>query len=163
MKFLILLISLFIVTPNSSFADFGNGIAKMIFEKKIDQVYQKALQCLPLEKDPKSSMDARDWIKIQPTLPSWQMLSEIETVAKEARFYAQKKNGNDKIRHCFAGCYVAKKLDFKSAVLVGWFKELSDASDCSKKTSFEKKDYEATILGARAGRDDKVCESVCKK
>jgi hypothetical protein len=151
------------MAPNSSFADFGNEIAKMIFEKKVEQVYQKSLLCSPLEKDPKSSMDVRDWIKIQPTLPSWQMLADIETVAREARSFAQKKSGNDKIRHCFAGCYVAKKLDFKSAVLVGWFKELSDASDCSKKTSFEKKDYEATILGARAGRDDKVCESVCKK
>lgn len=151
------------MTVQPSFADFGDGIAKVIFQKKVDQIYEKALACNPLEKDPKSSMDVTDWIKIQPDLPSWQMLAEIETTAKEARNYARSKGGNDKILHCLAGCYVAKKLDYPSAVLVGWFKELSDASDCSKKTSFEKRDYEATIVGARGGRSGKECESFCKK
>lgn len=151
------------MASQSSLADFGDDLAKVIFQKKVDQVYQRALSCLPLEKDSKSSMDVKDWIKIQPALPSWQKLADIETTANEARNYARKKSGNDKIRHCLAGCYVAKKLDYPSAVLVGWFKELSDASDCSKNTSFEKKDYDATILGARAGRNNKDCENACKK
>lgn len=154
---------LVLIAPQPSFADFGDGIAKIIFQKKVDQTYEKALSCTPLEKDPKSSMDATDWIKIQPILPSWQMLAEIETTANEARNYAQKKSGNDKIRHCLAGCYVAKKLDYTSAVLVGWFKELSDSSDCSKNTNFEKKDYDATIAGARGGRSGKECETFCKR
>ncbi len=163
MKIAFLLTTLLLLAPQSSFADFGDGIAKVIFQKKVDQVYQKALLCAPLEKDSKSSMDVTDWIKIQPALPSWPKLADIETTANDARDYAREKSGNDKIRHCLAGCYVAKKLDYPSAVLVGWFKELSDASDCSKKSSFEKKDYDATILGARAGRADKECESACKK
>lgn len=163
MKFYLLLSSLLLIAPGLSFADFGDGVAKMIFEKKVEQVYQKALICSPLEKDLKSSLDVTDWIKIQPPLPSWQMMADIETAAKEARTYAQEKSSNDKIRHCFAGCFVAKKLDYKSAVLVGWYKELVDASDCSKNSSFEKKDYDATIKGARAGSQDKNCEIICKK
>lgn len=153
----------YVLVSASAHADFGDSIAKVIFQKKVDQVYQKALQCDPLEKDLKSKIDVSDWIKIQPPLPSWQMLSEIETAATEARSYATKRSGNDKIRHCLAGCYVAKKLDYPSAVLVGWYKELADASDCSKNTSFEKKDYDATIKGARAGEQDKDCEAFCKK
>ncbi len=144
-------------------ADFADSIAKVIFQKKVDQTYEKAILCSPLERDAKSSMDVNDWIKIQPPLPSWQLLADIEQTAKEARDYARSKGGNDKILHCLAGCFVANKLDYKSAVLVGWYKELSDASDCSKNTSFEKKDYDATIKGARAGRDGLKCESFCKK
>lgn len=151
------------ITAKPALADFGNSIAKVIFQKKVDQTYEKALQCSPMEKDSKSSMDVSDWIKIQPDLPSWQMLADIENTAKEARDYARSKGGNDKVLHCLAGCYVAKKLDYTSAVLVGWYKELADASDCSKSTSFEKKDYDATVKGARAGRDDKDCALFCKK
>lgn len=158
--FLLLLLT---TAAQPSFADFGDSIAKVIFQKKVDQTFEKALACSPLEKDKKSSMDVNDWIKIQPPLPSWQLLADIEKVAKEARDYARSKDNNDKIRHCLAGCYVAKKLDYTSAVLVGWYKELADASDCSPNTSFEKKDYDATIKGARAGRDDKECVSFCKR
>ena len=145
------------------FADFGDGIAKIIFQKKVDQTYEKALQCERLETDPKSKMDVKDWIKVQPNLPSWQMLADIEVTAKDARNYARSIGGKDKLLHCLAGCYVAKKLDYKSAVLVGWYKELSDASDCSKKTSFEKKDFDATVVGARGGGSEKECDVFCKK
>nr|BDT27475.1 hypothetical protein BHI3_09410 [Bacteriovorax sp. HI3] len=154
---------LFILSSTSSHADFGDSIAKAFFQKKVEHVYEKALQCDPLEKDPKSGMDAKDWIKIQPTLPGWQMLAEIEKVANEANSFARSKKTNDKIRHCLAGCYIAQKLDYQSAVLVGWYKELQDASDCSKNTSFEKKDYEATIFGARGADSEKGCERFCKK
>lgn len=158
-----LLPALIMLVTQSAFADFADNIAKVIFQKKVDQVYEKALQCDPLEKDPKSSLDVNDWIKMQPPLPSWQMLAEIEETAKNARSYAGPKSSNDKIRHCLAGCYIAQKLDYPSAVLVGWFKELQDASDCSKKTSFEKRDYEATILGAKGGKSGKSCDLYCKK
>lgn len=163
MKFYFLLSSLLLIASSTSFADFGDGIAKVIFDKKVDQLYQKALPCKKLERDATSSLDVTTWIKIQPLLPSWQKMSEIETVSKEARAYAQGKSSNDKIRHCFAGCYIAKKLDYKSAVLAGWYKELADASDCSKHTSFEKQDYNATIKGAQIGITDQDCETACKK
>jgi hypothetical protein len=154
---------LLVIVARPAFADFGDSIAKVFFQNKVDQIYEKAILCSPLEKDSKSSMDVSDWIKIQPTLPSWQMLTDIEQTAKDARNYARSKGGNDKVLHCLAGCYVAKKLDYTSAVLVGWFKELSDSSDCTKNTSFEKKDYDATVKGAHAGRDDKECASFCKR
>jgi len=163
MKKIFIFIVLVLTATQPAFADFGDSIAKVIFQKKVDQTYEKALLCSPLEKDSKSSMDINDWIKIQPPLPSWQLLADIEKTAKEARDYARSQGGNDKILHCLAGCFVAKKLDYTSAVLVGWYKELADASDCSKNTSFEKKDYDATVKGARAGRDDKDCVNFCKK
>ncbi len=149
--------------PSLAFADFGDSIAKAFFQKKVDQVYAKALQCDPLEEDKKSSMNVKDWMKIQPALPEWQMLAEIEKTANEANEFARTKKASDKIRHCLAGCYIAKKLDYKSAVLVGWYKELQDASDCSKSTSFEKKDYEATVFGANGAKSKQSCESYCKK
>jgi hypothetical protein len=150
------------VTMQPAFADFADSIAKVIFQKKVDEVYTKTQQCSPLERDAKASMDASDWIKIQPPLPQWQKLAEIETVAKEATTYARLKGRRGKHLHCLAGCYVAKKLDYKSAVLVGWYKELSDASDCSKTTTFEKKDYDATVTGANGGKSPKPCELFCK-
>lgn len=157
-KFLSILL---IISSPSLLADFGDSIAKVIFQKKVDQTYERALLCNPLEVDSKSSMDVTAWMKIQPDLPSWQLLADIEKTAKEAREYAKSRGGNDKFRHCLAGCYVAQQLDFKSAVLVGWYKELSDASDCSKNTTFEKKDYEATVKGARLSINNKSCEKIC--
>lgn len=158
-KITLLTLSLF---SSPSFADFGDGFAKIIFQKKVDQLHEKALLCSPLEIDPKSSLDVTDWVKMQPPLPAWSMLAQIEEVAEESRKYARSIKGSDKRLHCLAGCYIARKLDYKSAVLVGWLKELSDASDCSKKTSFEKKDYDATIEGARAHSSKEDCEIVCK-
>lgn len=159
----ILTLVVFIITKPAS-ADFANDIAKSIFQKKVEQLYTNSLSCNPLEIDLKSKMNAKDWIKTQPPLPEWQILADIETTANEGRKYARSIGGNDKILHCLAGCFIAKKLDYKSAVLVGWMKELSDASDCSKKTSFEKKDYEVTVLGARAGSaSDKQCDELCRK
>ena len=152
-----------VISSEVAFADFGDKIAKALFQKKVDQTYSKALMCDPLEKDSIFSINVNDWMKIKPATPSWQLLVDIEKTAMEARDYAKKKSGNDKVRHCLAGCYVALKLDYASAVLIGWFKELSDASDCSKNTSFEKKDYEATVKGARYGRDGKECVKSCKK
>lgn len=151
------------ICTQSSYAGFADDVAKSIFQKKVDQLYASALSCKPLETDPKSSMTVKDWIKTQPTLPDWQMLANLEPTANEARTYARSIGGNDKTLHCLAGCFIAKKLDYKSAVLVGWMKELSDASDCSKKTSFEKKDYEVTIIGAKAARMEGQCDQHCKK
>lgn len=74
----------------------------------------------------------------------------------------KKKHGSDKVLHCFAGCYISKKLDLKSALMVGWLKELSDASDCSPSTHFEQSDYFATAAGAIAGKKNS-CDSFCSR
>lgn len=152
----------FIIFHRPAFADFGDSVAQALFQKKVDQIYQKALQCEPREKDLKFKLDVTDWIKIQPKLPSWYLLTDLEKVATDSRKYAKSIGGNDKTLHCLAGCYITQKLDYSSAVLVGWYKELIDASDCSKKSSFEKKDFDATVLGARLGRSDKDCKTQCK-
>lgn len=159
-----LLFTTFLLTDISvSHANFTDKIAKVFFDQKVSELHTKALSCNPIEKDPKTSLTASEWIKIQPPLPNWKMLTEIENTAKEASRYARSVGGNDKRLHCLVGCYVAKKLDYKSAVLAGWFKELQDASDCSKNTSFEKKDYEATVKGAQALHSQKTCDIFCKK
>jgi hypothetical protein len=157
-----LLLLIFIIS-SSTYAGFADDIAKVIFQKKIDQLYSSAITCSPLEKDNKSGMDVKNWMKIQPPLPSWELLPEIEATANEARNYARSIKANDKIRHCLAGCFIAKKLDYKSAVLVGWMKELSDAADCSSGTTFEKKDYDATIVGAKFSNSKSQCDKLCKK
>ncbi len=107
-------------------------------------------------------MNVKDWIKVQPPLPAWSMLAELEQTARDANHYAKTLTKKDKLRHCLAGCYAAKKLNYESAALVGWYKELVDASDCSKKTSFEKLDYLATIEGASAQKSKLTCEKFCK-
>lgn len=152
-----------VLISKTALASFADEIAKSMFQKKVNELYSKALSCNPLEVDSKSKIDVQDWIKIQPPLPEWHMLAEIEQTAQEARKYAKRNAKNDKVQHCLAGCFIAKKLNYKSAVLVGWMKELSDASDCSKKTNFEKNDYLATILGAKVGAAEKQCEINCKK
>ncbi len=161
-KFLLLSLLIF-ATAQNVHAGFADEIAKGIFQKKVDQLYANAMSCKPLETDPKTSMNVLDWIKTQPPLPEWTMLADIEKTANEARKYAREVGGKDKILHCLAGCYIAKKLDYPSAVLVGWMKELQDASDCSKKTSFEKKDYDATVIGAKLAAFEKTCDKLCKK
>lgn len=153
-----------IITSTQSFAAVGPlGAVKQMFQQKVSALYNKALMCSPLEEDPKSALNVTDWIKLEPAIPHWWMLSRIQTTAKEASAYATKKGGSDKVLHCFAGCFIAKKLDYTSAVMVGWLKELSDSSDCHDSTHFEKNDYEATIAGALIGSKPKSCESFCER
>lgn len=151
-----------LLSTRPAFANLADNIAQIMFSQKIEQLHEKALTCEPLEKDPLTGLNVSDWLKIQPPLPKWQMLTKIESTAKEAITYARSISGSDKRLHCLAGCFVARKLDYNSAVLVGWLKELSDGSDCSKKTSFEKRDYEATVKGAQAVHSKKTCERFCK-
>lgn len=163
MKYFLLFPLLVLLSIGLSFADLGDDFAKLMFQQKVDELYEKAKTCNPIEKDHKSSTTIEDWIKIQPPLPNWKLLTELESTANEARTYARKIGGNDKKLHCLAGCFIAKKLDYPSAVLVGWLKELADASDCSVNTSFEKRDYEVTITGAKAIHSSLSCENYCKK
>jgi hypothetical protein len=153
----------YVLISKAALAGFADDIAKGMFQKKVDEIYSKAISCNPLEVDSKFKINVQDWVKSQPPLPEWQMLLDIEETSKEARKYAKRKSSNDKVQHCLAGCFIAKKLDFKSAVLVGWMKELSDASDCSKKTNFEKNDYLATVFGAKSASFEKECDKSCKK
>lgn len=158
MLFLLLLIS------SPTFADIDQkGAAKYLLQQKIKAIYNQALLCTPLEQDPKSSLNVSDWILLEPTTPHWWVLPQIQSTAKAASRYATKLGGSDKVLHCLAGCYIAKKLDYTSAVMVGWLKELSDSSDCSTNTHFEKNDYEATIAGAVIGQRPRSCESFCQR
>lgn len=167
MKNLILTILITLVSFQSFAASpadsVGDGLARLLFQQKVNSLYKKALACNPLEEDPKSGLNITDWKKLQPPLPHWWMLRDIQATANAAKEYAKKQGGSDKVLHCFAGCYIAKKQDYTSAVMVGWLKELTDASDCSETTHFEKNDYEATVAGAHIGIRQMTCESFCAR
>jgi hypothetical protein len=167
MKNLILTLTLPFISAQSfasSPADsVGDGLARLLFQQKVNAVYRNALACNPLEVDLKSGLNVTDWKKMQPPIPHWWRLRDLQTTANAAKKYAIENGGTDKVLHCFAGCFIAKKQDYTSAVMVGWLKELTDASDCSEKTHFEKNDYEATIAGAHIGIRQVSCESFCAR
>ncbi len=139
----------------------ADGLAHMALKRKVNQYYQLAIACTPLEVDNKSGLNVTDWQQVEPVAPHWKMLKKFNATAIEARDYALAKHASDKVLHCLAGCFVATKLDYISGVYLGWFKELLDASDCKVNTHFEKADYEATQAGAIIGSAKNSCESFC--
>lgn len=143
------------------FDDTLNATARTLFNKKVESIYNQALRCPQLETDEHNGNTAREWIEKKPAIPDWRMLKEIQEVAYQARDIAAPMMVTDKIKHCLAGCFIRKKLDFKSAVMVGWLKELSDTSDCTSETRFEEADYLATVAGAIVGKNKYKCESFC--
>lgn len=73
-----------------------------------------------------------------------------------------KSFGDDKVAHCYIGCKIAQKTNFKTSRFAAWYKELKDITDCRIESHFEIKDYDATILGAEAGKNKSTrCESIC--
>ncbi len=124
----------------------------------IESYYKKALSCSPLETD--GSSTAKDLMKIKPALPTWQSLERLESVANDAKSFAESKSDVDKIKHCYAGCYIRNQLGRSSGVLVAFLKELKDASDCKANTHFEMQDYYATLAGVKAGRYE-TCQAFC--
>ena len=135
--------------------------SEIFFNAKVNTLYKKALGCSILEKDPESGITAKEWIKSKPQIPNWLSMTQFLIVAHKAHDYAEKQIGSDKVKHCFAGCFVRKNLNLKSAIMVGWLKELSDASDCDPETHFEKADYLATVAGAIAGKNHH-CKDFCQ-
>jgi hypothetical protein len=162
------ILSLFLSTYSLSFAqnpidDMANRAAHSAFDKHVLAIYKKALACKPIEVDLHSRKTAREWMKMKPEIPHWAMLSQMQTLGPKAQEYARKKKGTDKIKHCFAGCFVAQNADLKSAIMTGWLKELIDSSDCSKSTNFEESDYYATAAGGVAGKKVTNCEDFCHR
>ena len=134
----------------------ANPATEELFNQMIKGTYNKALACSPLETDPATSLNVTDWMNYKLVIPNLSKLIQIQNVAKEAKAYAETKVASDKVQHCYAGCFVAKKLDYTSGVMVGWLKELKDSSDCDPQTHFELGDYYATI-GATANTFDSFC------
>jgi hypothetical protein len=166
MKKTIILIS--ILASSSLYAEgisdkIANAIARIALSRKVNGLYHKALACTPLEIDRKNNLNVTDWLPLEPEVPQWQMLNQFSLVAKEARDYALTKRGSDKVLHCYAGCYVSRKLDLASGIYIGWYKELVDASDCSVNSHFEKADFEATHAGAIIASKGIACEDFCSK
>ncbi len=165
MKKIILLVCVFVSTQtHAGLGDaIGDVIAHLALKRKVDKLYDKAISCNPLEVDHKYNINVTDWRVLEPEAPHWNMLNQFSTVAPQARDYAMKKGGKDKVIHCFAGCFSAKKLDLTSAIYLGWYKELMDASDCSLNSHFEKADDEATHAGAIIGSKGRDCDSFCAR
>lgn len=125
---------------------------------KINDLYKKALTCSPLESD--NDITVKDFIKMKPGFPGWKTLEDLESTAKRAANAADKKSNIDKVKHCFAGCYIRRKLGRSAAVLTAFMKEMKDASDCKAGTHFEMGDYYATIAGSKAGKYH-ACKEFC--
>ncbi len=137
----------------------GNRYAHRKLSGKIRDLERDALRCQPLESD--NGLTVRTFMRLQPGFPKWKRLKKLEKVAKKARDKAEEKSSNDKVRHCYAGCFIGQKLSYSSGVLAGFLKELKDASDCESSTRFELEDYYATVAGATAARKVNRCESFC--
>lgn len=140
--------------------DSGDRVAHAMMDQKINELYKKAKSCRPVEFDSVSNISVDDFMELKPNYPGWQEIEKLEATARKAASYAEKKSLIDKVRHCFAGCYVRKKLDSKSGVLVAFLKEMQDASDCKSSTHFELEDYRATEAGVRAGGKT-TCNAFC--
>ena len=103
----------------------------------------------------------QDWKTRKPQMPNpieivrgLLALKKIEAQAEQVFPATQ-----DKSRHCYVGCRLAQKIDYRIAVYAGWEKERRDLNDCSHLTDFELKDYLATTYGAGIGRDQSQPES----
>lgn len=162
MKMLLFLILALLVSANANANANTGGIFDNLFNYKVSLIYKKAMRCQPLEIDIATGKSAREWMEEKPAIPDFKMLNQFLDIGPKARDYAQSKIGSDKVKHCFAGCFIRKKLDLKSAIMIGWLKELTDSSDCSENTHFEEADYLATIAGAIAGKKN-TCERFCQR
>jgi len=129
---------------------YANKRARAKVNDKIESLRKDALKCSPLEAD--GEITVVELVKMKPAIPSWKKLEKLEDVARKAKREAEEQSDNDKVRHCYAGCKVRKKLSFSSARLVAFLKEMKDVSDCKSSTHFEMEDYYATLAGATAGK-----------
>lgn len=136
-------------------------IAHHKVDNKINDLYSKALSCRPLERD--GNYTVVEWMKYKPAYPNWQNLAKLAKVAPRANRDAENASNYDKAKHCYAGCFIRKATSHNSAALIGWMKELKDASDCNTIASrFEVQDYLATLAGSLAGGVTD-CHSFCSQ
>ena len=73
-------------------------------------------------------------------------------LARAYQVYVQEKAHSltlesDKMSHCYIGCRIRQKTDFKTVRYVAWLKEKQDLTDCDPNSHFEIQDFNATILG----------------
>ncbi len=138
---------------------YANKKANSRTNDKIKSLYDKALRCSPFEND--NGKTVHSLMKMKPGFPDWKKLEKLESTANDAKDVAEQRTKSDKARHCYVGCIVRRKLGYSSAVLVGFLKELKDASDCKASTHFEFGDYDATIAGAKVGKYVDNCRDFC--
>jgi hypothetical protein len=77
----------------------------------------------------------------------------------EEEWAAKYKNSQDKKKHCFMGCRLAKSVSLSTATYLAWYKEYQDLTDCDAKTFFDLEDQVATIFGAEYGVSGAVADS----
>jgi hypothetical protein len=72
---------------------------------------------------------------------------------------------NDKWADCVTGAILAGEADMETVEYVAWLKEYQDLVDGLVGTSFDERDFEATIDGARLATDRICvdCASVCEE
>jgi hypothetical protein len=88
------------------------------------------------------------WQMQEPTYPGALKLGRAYLLYKNLLSVLSKIK-NDKVKHCYIGCEIAKNIDYITAEYTGWLKEDRDLKDCNPRTKFDFLDYLATINGAR--------------
>jgi hypothetical protein len=102
------------------------------------------------------------WKEQMPKQPSLAKLARAYFIFKEEKAKANNYK-KDKVKHCYIGCRLSQRLDFKTTHYVGWYKEQEDLTDCELRTHFEPKDLEATLDGAKHPGSATQCQKYCHK
>lgn len=92
------------------------------------------------------------WEAKSPKMPSiFSLMIAYDVYSKEKSVISSIRS--DKIVHCYMGCRISQRTDYKTADYVGWLKEERDLKDCKSKTHFDEADYMATVRGAQIGEN----------
>ncbi len=127
--------------------------------------------CWTKEKNPATKQPYSSYKEWEADVHAWKQKQTVQlNVIQLARAYSvykiekEKANsfGYDKIAHCYIGCRVSQVTNYKTAQFMAWYKEMQDITDCSLESHFEHADYDATLIGAEAGKNKSIlCEDVC--
>lgn len=106
----------------------------------------------------------QNWNQRMPEEPTALELLWGWAIARDASQFARQNFSNDKKMHCYVGCEVAQKSNYRTAVYAGWYKEYQDLTDCKSNSGFSPDDFEATLAGARIGLAHyNNCLSLCHR
>lgn len=148
-----LLVVLLICLPLSSLAQAKKACWKSEYNPLTNQIYDS-------ESIYQEHVD--DWKEIQPASANPLKLMTAYNVYKSEKEKSLSL-GNDKVAHCYIGCRVNQKTDFRTVEYMGWYKEMQDITDCKLDTHFEEKDFLATLSGAESQAISATeCVNFCK-
>lgn len=136
----------------------ADSIAHRKVNSQVNDLFIRAKSCSPLEMD--RGQNVHQWMSQKPGLSGWQDLDTLKQNQSRYNQLGSDFSRNDKVKHCYVGCLIARETNYATAVFAGWYKELLDASDCNRNTHFSFADQDATVGGALAAARSS-CEYFC--